>query len=82
MNAMTNEECGMRKEEACTTLKTGSYGVAVTAPTGCVMSSVMLMAGREMVSVLIDDDYLQETLVALTVASASVIAELERRARP
>ena len=78
MNGMTNDECGMTNGPARTALKTGNYGVTVTSPEGCVMSSVMIMSDRQMTSLLLDDAYLVETLVALTVASAAVIAEMER----
>lgn len=61
-----------------TSLKSGRYVVIVNAPECCVLSTVMEMDGRRLLDALADVDYLQETLVALAVASASVIGELEK----
>lgn len=62
-----------------TSLKTGRYVVIVNAPECCVLSTVMEMDDRRTLDALADVDYLEETLVALAVASATVIAELEKR---
>lgn len=79
MNGMTNAEGGMPKAERLSRLGRGRYTVIVNAPEGCVMSVVMVMEERRVVDALADVECLEETLVALSVASAAVIAEMERR---